>query len=83
MGQTAKAHCLVIEDSDNGVAAANAAGIYVVGYRNPLAADQLLDKADAGVLPSFWNLACNGSRKMFLSVVSFYTDGDLAEAAAP
>ena len=47
LGQTAKAHCLVIEDSDNGVAAANAAAIYVVGYRNPLAADQLLDKADA------------------------------------
>lgn len=46
LGQTAKAHCLVIEDSDNGVAAANAAGIYVVGYKNPLAADQLLDKAD-------------------------------------
>lgn len=46
LGQTEREQCIVIEDSDNGVAAANAAGIYVVGYRNPLAVDQLLDRAD-------------------------------------
>lgn len=37
---------MVIEDSDNGVKAANDAGIYVVGFRNPLAADQTLENAD-------------------------------------
>lgn len=46
LGKTAKEHCIVIEDSDNGVAAANAAGIYVVGFRNPMAADQTLEFAD-------------------------------------
>ena len=46
LGKTAKEHCIVIEDSDNGVAAANAAGIYVVGFRNPMASDQTLEHAD-------------------------------------
>lgn len=46
LGNTAKEHCFVIEDSDNGVKAANDAGIFVVGYRNPLAADQTLENAD-------------------------------------
>lgn len=46
LGSTPKEHCVVIEDSDNGVAAANAAGIFVFGYQNPLAADQSLTKAD-------------------------------------
>jgi HAD superfamily hydrolase (TIGR01509 family) len=46
LGNTPKENCLVIEDSDNGVQAANAAGIYVVGYRNPLAADQTLEHAN-------------------------------------
>lgn len=46
IGKTAKTNCIVIEDSDNGVKAANDAGIFVVGYRNPLAADQTLDKAN-------------------------------------
>lgn len=46
LGNTPKENCLVIEDSDNGVKAANDAGIFVVGYRNPLAADQTLEKAD-------------------------------------
>ncbi len=46
LGNTAKEHCIVIEDSDNGVKAANGAGIFVVGYHNPLAADQTLEQAD-------------------------------------
>lgn len=46
LGNTPKEDCLIIEDSDNGVQAANDAGIFVVGYRNPLAADQTLDKAN-------------------------------------
>ncbi|WKD86463.1 Beta-phosphoglucomutase [Polaribacter huanghezhanensis] len=46
LGNTPKENCIVIEDSDNGVKAANAAGIFVFGYRNPLAADQTLENAD-------------------------------------
>ena len=46
LGKTPKENCVVIEDSDNGVKAANDAGIFVFGYRNPLAADQTLEKAD-------------------------------------
>lgn len=46
LGKTPKENCIVIEDSDNGVKAANDAGIYVIGYRNPMVADQSLEKAD-------------------------------------
>lgn len=46
LGHTAKDNCVVIEDSDNGVKAANDAGIFVFGYRNPMAADQTLENAD-------------------------------------
>ena len=46
LGNTPKKNCIVIEDSDNGVKAANDAGIFVFGYRNPLAADQTLENAD-------------------------------------
>ena len=55
LGNTAKENCIVIEDSDNGVKAANAAGIFVFGYRNPMAADQTLEKADA-VITNFEEL---------------------------
>jgi HAD superfamily hydrolase (TIGR01509 family) len=41
-----KENCVIIEDSDNGVKAANDAGIFVFGYKNPFAADQTLEKAD-------------------------------------
>ena len=46
LGNTPKKNCIVIEDSDNGVKAANDAGIFVFGYRNPLAADQTLQNAN-------------------------------------
>ncbi|WP_341221632.1 HAD family phosphatase [Polaribacter atrinae] len=46
LGNTPKENCVVIEDSDNGVKAANDAGIFVFGYRNPLAEDQSLINAD-------------------------------------
>ena len=46
LGKTPKEKCIVIEDSDNGVKAANDAGIFVAGYQNPLAADQTLEHAD-------------------------------------
>jgi len=46
LANTPKENCFVIEDSDNGVKAANDAGIYVFGYQNPLAADQTLKNAN-------------------------------------
>lgn len=46
LGKTSKENCIVIEDSDNGIKAANDAGIFVTGYRNPLAADQTLENAN-------------------------------------
>jgi beta-phosphoglucomutase-like phosphatase (HAD superfamily) len=47
LGNTPKENCIVIEDSDNGVKAANDANIFVFGYKNPLATDQTLANADA------------------------------------
>ncbi|QVY66514.1 HAD family phosphatase [Polaribacter sp. Q13] len=46
LGNTPKENCIVIEDSDNGVKAANDAGIFVFGYKNPMAEDQSLENAD-------------------------------------
>jgi beta-phosphoglucomutase-like phosphatase (HAD superfamily) len=46
LGKTPKENCIVIEDSDNGVKAANDANIFVFGYKNPMAADQTLENAD-------------------------------------
>ncbi|WP_299060818.1 HAD family phosphatase [uncultured Polaribacter sp.] len=46
LGKTAKEHCIVIEDSDNGVKAANDAGIFVIGFANPLSEGQTLKSAD-------------------------------------
>ena len=46
LANTLKENCIVIEDSDNGIKAANDANIFVVGYKNPMAADQTLKNAD-------------------------------------
>ena len=46
LGSTSKENCIVIEDSDNGIKAANDAGIFVIGYKNPFSADQTLKNAD-------------------------------------
>jgi len=46
LGNTLKENCIIIEDSDNGVKAANDAGIFVVGYKNPLVEDQTLENAN-------------------------------------
>jgi beta-phosphoglucomutase len=46
LGGVSKEHCIVIEDSDNGIKAANDAGIFVVGYENPLVSDQTLKDAN-------------------------------------
>jgi beta-phosphoglucomutase len=41
-----KENCVVIEDSDNGVTAANDASIFVFGYANKLSEGQTLENAD-------------------------------------
>lgn len=46
LGNTAKENCIVIEDSDNGIQAANDAGIFVYGYKNPLSEGQTLENAN-------------------------------------
>ena len=46
LGGVSKEQCIVIEDSDNGIEAANKAGIYAIGYRNLLITDKTLNKAD-------------------------------------
>lgn len=55
LANTPKHQCIIIEDSDNGVKAANDAGIFVVGYKNPFAADQNLQNADLKI-KSFYEL---------------------------
>jgi beta-phosphoglucomutase-like phosphatase (HAD superfamily) len=55
LGNTPRENCIVIEDSDNGVKAANDAGIFVFGYQNPMAADQTLENADS-VIANFIEL---------------------------
>jgi len=47
LGKTARENCIIIEDSDNGITAANKAGIFVFGYKNPMSADQTLKNANA------------------------------------
>ena len=46
LGKTKRENCIVIEDSDNGIKAANDAGIFVVGFANPLSEGQTLENAD-------------------------------------
>ena len=46
LGNTPKENCCVIEDSDNGVTAANDANIFVFGYANKLSEGQTLENAD-------------------------------------
>ena len=47
LGGYSKENCIVIEDSDNGIKAANDAGIFVFGYKNPLVDNQTLENANA------------------------------------
>ncbi|CAM1340362.1 HAD family hydrolase [Tenacibaculum amylolyticum] len=46
LGESERNKCIVIEDSDNGIQAANDAGIFVIGYKNPLVTNQTLKNAD-------------------------------------
>ena len=47
LGKTPKENCIVIEDSDNGIKAANDASIFVFGFANKLSEGQTLEHADA------------------------------------
>lgn len=47
LGKTPKENCIVIEDSDNGIKAANDADIFVYGYANIRSEGQTLENADA------------------------------------
>ena len=46
LGGTSKSNCIIIEDSDNGIKAANDADIFVIGFKNPMAKDQTLENAN-------------------------------------
>ncbi len=46
LGNTPKANCVVIEDSSNGILAANDAGIFVFGFNNSIDSGQSLEQAD-------------------------------------
>lgn len=46
LGNISKENCVVIEDSDNGITAANDANIFVFGYANKLSEGQTLENAD-------------------------------------
>ncbi|MFY7672292.1 HAD family hydrolase [Tenacibaculum sp. MEBiC06402] len=46
LGGHDRTNCIVIEDSDNGIKAANDAGIFAVGYKNPLVTNQTLENAN-------------------------------------
>ena len=46
LGNVPKENCVIIEDSDNGITAANEADVFVFGYKNPLSENQTLENAD-------------------------------------
>jgi HAD superfamily hydrolase (TIGR01509 family) len=52
----AREHCIVIEDSANGIKAANDAGIFVIGYDSKHSTDQDYSKADK-VVSNFSEIA--------------------------
>ena len=47
LSKTNKENCVIIEDSDNGIKAANDANIFVFGFANKLSEGQTLEHADA------------------------------------
>jgi HAD superfamily hydrolase (TIGR01509 family) len=63
LAQTDSSQCLVIEDSENGVKAAKAAGMKCIGYLNPNSGNQNLDKADL-VIRSFHEININRIRNI-------------------
>ena len=59
-----KKHCMVIEDSSNGIKAANDAGIFVVGYDSTHSTDQDYSKADK-VVSSFSQIHYHSVAELF------------------
>ena len=55
LSKVKKENCIVIEDSDNGIKAANDANIFVFGYANKLSEGQTLENANA-VIEDFHQL---------------------------
>ncbi|MCF6335335.1 MAG: HAD-IA family hydrolase, partial [Spirochaetales bacterium] len=53
--KTRPENCIVIEDSENGITAANRAGMKSIGYRNPGSGNQNLSGADL-IIESFSSL---------------------------
>lgn len=56
LSNTAKEECIVIEDSTNGIEAANRANIYCVGFRSPHSENQVYDSADL-IIDSFTEIS--------------------------
>lgn len=61
-----KKHCLVIEDSTNGIKAANAAEIFCVGYNSIHSKNQDYSKANI-VINHFNEITYNKAQKLFVS----------------
>ncbi len=57
-------NCLVIEDSTNGIQAANAAGIFCVGFKSPNSKNQNYSTADK-VITSFEEIVFNKAKDFF------------------
>lgn len=62
--------CVVIEDSDNGVSAAKAAGMVCIGYANPGSGEQSLNRADY-IVESLENID-----SFFVNMVYCHTKGE-------
>ncbi|TYB76168.1 HAD family hydrolase [Bizionia myxarmorum] len=58
-----KEHCLVIEDSTNGIKAANAAGIYCVGYKSLHSKNQNYESANL-VIDNFKSISYQHAKKL-------------------
>lgn len=56
LAEEERAHCMVIEDSTNGITAARSANIYCVGFKSPHSANQDYSKADK-VITNFNEIA--------------------------
>lgn len=63
LAATPPAGCVVIEDSENGVAAAKAAGMYCIGYASPHSTDQHLHLADR-IIQNFSELSAVSIRAL-------------------
>jgi HAD superfamily hydrolase (TIGR01509 family) len=63
LANTKPENCVVIEDAENGVKAAKAAGMKCIGFSNPNSGGQNLEKADL-IIGSFEELSLNRIRSL-------------------